>query len=251
VRDLVASGLFGPDTLNYNNINSARADFVAGKWAIYPEGFGNPWNDFWRRGLQRNPPVNFRALPPFAAHDGGKPTHFLSTGFLGATALKAASDERTRELLRILNWLAASFGSEEDLLLTSGIKDVDYKLDDKGNPVLTERGNMDANYVPWKYVVQHPQVIYVPDIPTYAKTLHEAEQFLIPAGISDPTLGYYAPTSSTKGPVLNQAVGDALQEIIGGRRPLSDFDGVVRDWATSGGDQIRKEFEDAIAAAKG
>jgi putative aldouronate transport system substrate-binding protein len=109
---------------------------------------------------------------------------------------------------------------------------------------------MDANYVPWKYVVQHPQVIFVPDIPNYAKTLWEAEQFLIPTGIADPTLGYYAQTSSTKGPVLNQAVGDSLQEIIGGRRPLSDYDQVVKDWANNGGSQIRKEFEDAIAAAQ-
>jgi hypothetical protein len=236
--------------LSYNNINSARADFVAGKWIVYPEGFGNPWNDFWRRGLQRNPPVNFLALPPFPAHDGGKPTHFLSAGYLGATALKAASPDRIKELLRILNFLAVPFGTEEDLLLTSGLKDIDYHLDDKGNPVLTDRGNPDANYVPWKYVVQHPQVIYVPDIPNYAKTLSEAEQFLIPAGVSDPTLGYYSATSSSKGPVLNQAVGDALQEIIGGRRPLSDFDQVVSDWAANGGDQIRKEFEDAIAASK-
>jgi putative aldouronate transport system substrate-binding protein len=249
VRDLVASGVFSPDTLNYNNINSARADFVAGKFSVYPEGFGNPWNDFWRRGLQRNPPVNFLALPPFAAHAGGKPVHFLGAGYLGATALKQAPPERIKELLRILNWLAAPFGSEEDLLLTSGIKDIDYALDDQGNPVLNERGNMDANYVPWKYVVQHPQVIYVPDIPNYAKTLAEAEQFLIPAGIADPTLGFYAPTSSAKGPVLNQAVGDAVQEIIGGRRALTDFDQVVKDWASGGGDQIRKEFEEAIAAA--
>jgi putative aldouronate transport system substrate-binding protein len=123
-------------------------------------------------------------------------------------------------------------------------------VDDKGNPVLTERGNQDANYVPWKYVVQHPQVIYVPDIPNYAKTLSQAEQFLIPAGISDPTLGFYSVTSSSKGTVLNQAVGDALQEIIGGRRDLSEFDQVVKDWASGGGDQIRKEFQDAIAAAQ-
>jgi putative aldouronate transport system substrate-binding protein len=132
----------------------------------------------------------------------------LSTGFLGATGLKSAGPDRVKELPRILNYLAAPFGSEEDLLLTSGIKDIDYRLDDRGNPVLTDRGNMDANYVPWKYVVQHPHVIYVPDIPNYAKTLSEAEQFLIPAGVSDPTLGYYSPTSSSKGPVLNQAVGD-------------------------------------------
>ncbi len=89
------------------------------------------------------------------------------------------------------------FGSQEDLLLSAGIKDVDYHLDDLGNPVLTDRVNPDANYVPWKYVVQHPQVMYVPDIPNYAQTLRQAEQVLIPAGVADPTLGYYSPSSSS------------------------------------------------------
>ena len=41
-----------------------------------------------------------------------------------------------------------------------------------------------------------------------------------------------------------------LRDIILGRRPLSDYESVTRDWVTAAGDQIRKEFTDAIAAAK-
>jgi putative aldouronate transport system substrate-binding protein len=152
--------------------------------------------------------------------------------------------------LRILNWLAAPFGSQEDLLLTAGIKDVDYHLDDLGNPVLTDRGNNDANYVPWKYIIQHPQIMYVPDIPNYAQTLYEAEQVLLPAGVADPTLGFYAPSSSSKGLSINQAYTDAITDIMAGRRPLTDYDQAVKDWQTNGGNQIRTEYAEAIAAAK-
>jgi putative aldouronate transport system substrate-binding protein len=249
VRDLVGMSLFHPNVLSYN-INSARADFIAGRFIVYPEGFGNPWNDFWRRGLQQTPPVNFLLIPPFAATDGGTPQHYLSVGYQATTALKKASPERTKELLRILNWLATPFGSQEDLLLTAGIKDVDYHLDDRGNPVLTDRGNTDANYVPWKYIVQHPQVMYVPDIPNYAQTLYEAEQTLIPHGVADPTLGFYSPASSTKGLAVNQTFTDGITDVMAGRRPMTDFDGLVRDWRANGGDQIRSEYEQAIAAAK-
>lgn len=59
-------------------------------------------------------------------------------------------------MLGILNYLAAPFGSVEDLLLTSGVNGLDYTLDAKGNPVLTKQANSDANYTPWKYVTQHP-----------------------------------------------------------------------------------------------
>jgi hypothetical protein len=38
-------------------------------------------------------------------------------------------------------------------------------------------------------VTQHPAVIYIPDIPNYAKTLSDAEHTLIPYGVSDPTVG--------------------------------------------------------------
>jgi putative aldouronate transport system substrate-binding protein len=52
VADLARSGLFHPKTLNYADINAARLDFVGGRFALYPEGFGQPWQDFWRRGLK-------------------------------------------------------------------------------------------------------------------------------------------------------------------------------------------------------
>jgi hypothetical protein len=38
-------------------------------------------------------------------------------------------------------------------------------------------------------------------------------------------------------------------DIFYGRRPLGDFDQLVRDWRNDGGDQIRGEFEQAYAAS--
>jgi putative aldouronate transport system substrate-binding protein len=245
-RDLYASGLYHPNSLNYSDINAARLDFVGGRFALYPEGFGQPWQDFWRRGLKNNPAYNFIPLPPFAAQQGGKPTHFLGPGFLSTNALKKGSDDRVKELLRIFDYLAAPFGSQEDLLLQYGIKDVDYSLDGNGKLTLNDRSNQDANYVNWKYLIQHPQVMYVPDIPGYAKAEYDAEHALVPAGISDPTLGYYSPTLGSKGAVLNRTIMDGITDVIAGRRPLADYDGLVRDWAASGGDQMRKELIDAM-----
>ena len=75
-----------------------------------------------------------------------------------------------------MNWLAAPFGSAEDQLLTFGLKDVDYTLDDNGNPTLTPQGNNDANYVPWKYTTQHPFVFFSRDLPGYTKVMADTEQ---------------------------------------------------------------------------
>ena len=38
------------------------------------------------------------------------------------------------------------------------------------------------------------------------------------------------------------------RDIIVGRRPIADYDQLVKDWQTSAGDTIRKEFQEALAA---
>jgi putative aldouronate transport system substrate-binding protein len=249
-RDLYAADLFHPNSLQYQTNNLARYDYQAGKFVVYPDGFGAVWNDLWRTGLSMNPPVNFLMIPPFPAFEGGKPAHYLGPGYLGTEMIHRDSPERVQELLRILDFLAAPFGSQEDATLTLGVHGVDYNLDANGNPVLTDRGNPDANYVPWKYVMQHPQVMYVPDIPGYAKAEYEAEHILIPIGVQNPTLGYFSPTLVSKGTLLARAVGDGMIEIITGRRPIDDWGQVVADWQTNGGNRMRGELQQAMAASR-
>ena len=248
-RDLVAAGVFHPNTLSNSSIKGQESDFVSGRAVLSVSSFGNPWNDVWRqmRGLRN--PTEVMMIPPFPAHEGGKAAHLFGLGFQSATAMKKASPERIKELLRILNYLAAPFGSAEDLLLTSGLNDTDYKLDSAGNPVLTSRGLTDANNVPWKYVIQRPQVMYLPDIPDYAKVMYDAEQQLIPLGVADPSLGLYSPTSTSKGVPVEKALMDALTELMAGRRPVSDYDQLVKDWQNAAGNQIRTELMQANAGA--
>jgi hypothetical protein len=40
---------------------------------------------------------------------------------------------------------------------------------------------------------------------------------------------------------------DNLTEVIVGARPLADFDAIVGEWQSAGGNQIRTELEQAIA----
>ncbi|MBV8085034.1 MAG: hypothetical protein JO247_09495 [Chloroflexi bacterium] len=248
-RDLFAAGLYHPNSLT-NNIKSTQSDLSSQKFAVWPTTFGNVWSSSWRDASQQKSPFDLLLVKPFPAHDGDKVVTHLGTGFIAGTALKQASPERVKELLRILDFLAAPFGSQEDLLLTSGLRDVDYTLDDKGNPTLTQRGTPDAYNVPWKNIAQHPQVIYQPDIPNFAQTFSDAEKALIPTGVADPTLGFVSATNSAKGFVLAQAMTAGLTDIIAGRRPIADLDQLVSDWRTNGGEQIRTEFLQAISSAK-
>jgi putative aldouronate transport system substrate-binding protein len=225
---------------------AAGNDFAAGKFATICQGFGNQFREILRRGLPAG--RHFAFLPPIA-HDGSNPINFLGPGYISTNALKAAPPERIKELLRIIDWLASPFGSQEDVLLSYGIQDQDYTLDDKGNPVPSQEGLARTQQVPWQYVLQHPLVLYQPDLANWAKMLTDQEHLLIPTGVENPTLSYYSVTNYAAGVAANRTFSDGVNDIVVGRRPLSDYDQLVKTWQAAAGEQIRKEYLDAMAAA--
>jgi putative aldouronate transport system substrate-binding protein len=248
VRDLVASGVYHPDALTIADSTIARNGLIGSRYVLDVETFGNAWQDAWTRGPKLNPPVTPQAVLPFPAYDGGKPQHYFGRGFFGTTAFRKATPERTKELLRIANWLAAPFGSAEDLLLTIGVKDVDYTQEADGSITVLPASNTNANSVPWKYIVQRPQVAYWPGVPDYAKAATEFEKVAISVGVTDPTLGFTSAALDSKGVVLSRSLTDATTDLLAGRRPMSDWEQLVKDWQTNGGNEIRTELQQAISA---
>jgi putative aldouronate transport system substrate-binding protein len=245
LRDLMAAGVFPPDVAT---ITQSRPQHAQGRFVMSVDGYGNSWIDLWRQGAQFG--NRFHMLPPFAATDGGKPQAFLSHGFISMNVLKKASPDRIKELLRIMNFLAAPFGSQEDLLLSYGLKDQDYTLDAKGNPVPMPDAISRAGYVPWRYIAQHPYVNYQADLPGFAKAAYDAQQLLMPLGVADPTDGFYSATAWSKGQTADVHFQDGVVDIILGRRQMSEYDDLVKAWQTEAGETVRKEFMESMAAAK-
>ena len=248
VRDLVVAGVYHPDALTIADSTRARDGLIGSKYVLDVETFGNAWQDAWTRGPKLSPPVTPAAVLPFPAHDGGKAQHFLGKGYFGTTAFKKAPPDRVTELLRIANWLAAPFGSAEDVLLTIGVQDTDYTVGPDGSITVLPASNQDANSVPWKYIVQRPQVAFWPGVPDYAKAATDFEKVAISVGVSDPTLGFVSQALDQKGAVLQMQLVDGITDVLAGRRPMSDFDQVVKTWQDGGGNQIRTELQQAIAA---
>jgi putative aldouronate transport system substrate-binding protein len=246
-RDLWESGLFFPDALTTTSSDN-KINLVAGRFAVYPDGWFSYPAEYWDRGLKLNPPVKFRTLHPFS-NDGGSPIWHQYQAFNGMTAIKKGTPERVKEMLRILNYLAAPFGSEEAFLLEFGVRDIDYTLDANGNPVLTQQGVADTT-VSWRYMAQRPQVLFDANDPEFARVAHADEETIMPVIIPDPSLGLISPTNQAKGGLLLKNFTDALVDFVVGRRPLSEYDSLVATWRSGGGDQMRTEFQQAYAASK-
>jgi putative aldouronate transport system substrate-binding protein len=246
-RDLWAAGAYDPGALQYNLV-SARNQFAARRFMFRMDAWLVASDLFWANAAQRDPPGNPRVMGAFPAAVGGTPTYWTTTGILGYSVIKQAPPERIKEILRVLNWLAAPLGSQEYLLKTYGLKGQHWTPDANGNPILTDRGKADAT-VPFHYLTRGPAAFYWPQSPQKTPVMHDAQNAIYPYLSIDPTIGYYSPTSAAKLTGLTRDLNDKLNDIIVGRQPLTALDQAIADWRAAGGDQIRTEFEQAISAA--
>ncbi|MFB4419738.1 extracellular solute-binding protein [Streptomyces sp. QL37] len=166
------------------------------------------------------------------------------------THVKKASGERVRQVLALADFAASPFGSEEYTLINYGVEGTDFTRDDRGNPALTEQGTQDVT-VPWKFMASAVPAIYSADSEQGVRHVHETFTKMIPMMEQDPTLQYSSPTWDSKGSgSLLTFKLDALKDIIAGRKPMSAYDQLVKDYLAKGGEQARGEFEEAYQKGK-
>jgi putative aldouronate transport system substrate-binding protein len=252
--DLYKAGVFHPDSSNLNVVTAAQA-FHARKGALVVTGL-RP--DFWdirgtpAEGLQ--PASNVNLLTPPAA-PGVKPQYYNGRPAFSIAFLKKAPEARIKMLLRVLDYIAAPFGSEEYLLINYGVKGRGWQPDDKGNPITTKTGQVDMAGISTGAVsflstlTGRYQVLYSPADAGFAKRIQDFQKILAPISIEDASLGLYSATQARKGVQLIQPFGDGITDIVAGRRPQSDLAGLIRDWRSAGGDASRSEYEKDYAAA--
>jgi putative aldouronate transport system substrate-binding protein len=245
-RRAVAAGVVLPGSEGFTT-NQMKDAFKSGKAASCLDGWGNTFADYWDSMKAINPAFKLR-LMVLPGASGGKQTFWYSSGIFSFTSIPQSSKSRVKELLGVLNFLASPFGTSENLLLNYGVDGVDFHRDSSGNPAATPRGTAEMT-VPWKYLAASPGVQYDAPSPDATRYAYEGSKALIPLGISNPAVGLYSNTDSTRGPIILQTFTDGVSDIIAGRRPVSDYDGLVSAWRSSGGDQIRTEYQKAYDAS--
>ena len=88
-------------------------------------------------------------------------------------------------LLRVLNYIAAPFSSQEWALLNYGVEGVHFNRDTQGVPVLTDKGRAEVLST-WKYITNNPQVLYDTNrSQEYATNIQEDEKAMADVAIAD------------------------------------------------------------------
>jgi putative aldouronate transport system substrate-binding protein len=246
-RDLWAAGLYHPNTPTYGG--NGNTDYAGGRFAVQV----SVWGQFiqnWDLLSTVNPNGKTYPMHPFAA-DGGTPVYLAGNGNFGITFMKQQpSADRIKMLLHVADFFAAPFGSQEWLLNYYGVKDVDYRFDDTGSPIPTDQGRAELTAT-WRYISSPPYALFdTVRSQEFANVTHSAEEAMLAAAQFDPTLGLYSPSAFQLGIPAQTTFYAGVQDIVLGRRPMSDLDGLLADWRTAAGDKMRGEYLDALAASK-
>lgn len=254
-RGLWEAGSYHPDTTTMT-VQQAKDGFVAGSFGGYDDtitGLPGLRTGLAERGVKD---VAVGLVPP--GHDGAPAVTYNGGGNVGFTAIMAGRDDgRVRELLGVLNYFAAPFGSEERIFLTSGLEGVHHTVEADGTRVLTEQGEREISGL--DYISNGPFVFYYPTSTLFTReeqtafTLAQQElaRGMVEIGIANPALGLLSETQSSEAGVLDQLVDDGIVSLVTGRESLDTLPALVTEWRERGGDQIRTELEQSLQEAAG
>lgn len=229
---------------------------------VHPDSFTNPGENFtwWSGGITSIYFQNIAGWPTYAKsypdwnigvialpkwEGGGLAPKALGVAGYGAyAALKKAKPGRIKELLRILDYFAAPFGTKEYLLMNYGVAGADYTM--KGTDPVPTKSAVSEYPQGLLYCGSQQYVnLYVPGNTEAVKAEHAYLTKVLPTGVSNPTWGLYSETNATKGATAGTNVLNAQSDIIQGRRKLSEWDQIVKTWRQQAGDATRREYEKA------
>ena len=193
----------------------------------------------WRKPpVQLTPAPNVQLVKPFGANGGPGSYWFGRPNFGYVVMPKTLSQDRVKMLLRVLNFLAAPFGTEEDLLLRFGVKDVEWTPDANGNPQFTEKGQ--ADFMPWRNVVARAGGVSAGgNAPEFPTLLQDWQKQLARGRDRGRQCRARVTTYAQKGATANRTLGDGFDDIVTGRRPFSDYDPLVKEWLERSGPRPR------------
>ena len=249
-RRLYEAGAYHPDAANLT-VEQATDLMLGGRTGMATNGFAAVFgaNGFRHRIKEVVPEAELRPIV-LPGVDGGKGVTYQSPGFFGLTAISARAaqdEERLRELLRILNYLFAPFGSEEFTFLNYGIPGVHSEEQEGGGYILNETGRNERSALVYPFLSEN--YFFYPGVPGEAELAQKFNEQMAEVAVANPTANVYSAAAGEHGATLGQLITDRYTEIVTGRADLSEWENVVEEWRSRGGDEMRAEYEAALRAA--
>jgi len=241
---LFREGLVHPDVIANPKGANEKQLFNGGKIHAYQDGIG-AWRGMLSEQLKVTPTFNMQPVPLFSAK-GGDPLQWGSEAPIFYTFIKkGVGQARVEELLGVLNWAAAPFGTKEWEAREYGVEGKHFTRGGDGSPIPTDLGRTELANQYGFIVGRTPAIVQTADVPNYVRDLLTYSNTSVKYLEKNPWAGIKleSPSNYSK---IGQPTEDKIQDILRGRRPISELDQVVKDWRSGGGDEGRAFLAKAL-----
>ncbi|HIT76577.1 MAG TPA: hypothetical protein IAA98_13415 [Candidatus Avipropionibacterium avicola] len=236
VTQMYEAGVFHPNS--YTDLSATPTWFDAGATVLFAQNFA-----IWQ-GLTANAKFPCGAVVMPQWEGGGKAAkHLGAPGYGAPMAIKKTDDEdRIDELLRVLDYVASPFGTEEYLTVNYGIRDRQWTLVD--SQLQLDNEAYDAELIPGLVYAgaNTAMSLYSPGQSEPTQMAYQYCQDTIPNGVANPQYGRYSDTAGTKGAQANTKLNDLMGAIIQGRSSMTEWEDGVKQWKSAAGDAIAREY---------
>jgi len=246
VARMWTEGLFHPDSFGQAGALTPNPGSV-GQWLLQGSVVlnygGTSWLDSANGGRKTSgdPDYEIAAIPPPRYEGGGTARKHLGTGVYALTGISNADPDRVAELLHVVDWLSAPFGTEEQLFKRYGIEGRNFTRE--GTDPVPATGATQEILLSAGYLGAPPIVNYAAGAATIAKQQYDYQSAMARHSMPIPTVGLFSDTYLSKGATLERTLYSVMGDIIQGRRAVSSWADAVQDWRNNGGDTIRSEYE--------
>lgn len=240
---LFADGLVHPEMMN--STGDAKQLFNSGEMLMTTDGFGG-----WEGALATEPAINpeFDMEPVLPYSHDGKATPIIRGG--GKVVFynfirKDLSEDRVKEILRVMNWCGAPYGSQEAELLQFGVEGQHFTRGADGTPVKNDLGNTEVSN-PYAGISGAPAIITPAKYFNKVQARVDWNNAAMPFMEKDPWEGIRLEIPS-KVAALKKPTEDKINDIIRGRTPLSELETIKKEWLEKGGAEGRDFFAKALS----
>lgn len=243
VRQLFQSGYVHPEVVAGGGADE-NALFEGGKFLIRQNGLGG-WHESLQRQLPINPKFDPQPVLPFA-HDGGTPIVWTGDpAGIFTFVKKGVGQDRVKELLGVLNYTAAPFGTQEYQLYNYGVEGKHYTLQSNGAPKLTPLGQKEVSQT-YIFLGGRPLAITESEYPGYVQSMSAWQNAAAKVREKNLFDGIRV-EQPAKMAALGKPFDDALQDIFRGRRPVSELKTAVKQWQDNGGNEGRDFYAKVLS----
>ncbi|CCK27125.1 lipoprotein [Streptomyces davaonensis JCM 4913] len=241
-RKLFEAGVVHPDSKMGKNAPDPGPKFAKGEFLIYPNNISQWWSRTAEQAVS-NPDFKIWGMDVWG-HDGGNPAMWAEQpAGIFAFVNEKASESVVREVLAVANVTAAPYGTKEYMMTNYGVEGTHYTVKD-GVPTKTDQGNLEVLNA-YVMVASPAATIAHPDFPDVAKGQVEWQQRM---GAFTKKSAFYGMqiTEPSRYTNLSNDFEQLEDDIVRGRKKISDMQQAVSDWKSKGGDKLRDWYKQIL-----